>query len=99
MTDKGDDRNKSDNRESRQWRVCHKDHQVNLILSVHDEIESQSIELQKMLYPAWIKRTDNYFNGKKDSEIPLDVQACMTKAKMVVDGGSRTDSTTGSNNN
>ena len=61
----------------------HKDQQVNLILSVHDEIQTQSIELQKTLYPSWINRTNNYF---KDLEMPEDVKICMRKAKALVGG-------------
>ena len=76
------------NDNARQWRTCHKDPQVNLILSVHDQIESQTIEVQKMLYPSWIDRTNNHFKDTRESDIPTDVKAWLMKAKAVLDGES-----------
>ena len=71
--------------EPRVWRICHGDQEVDLMLSVHHEIGGQPQELQKLLYASWIKRTNSYFKGKQESDIPIEIQSCLAKAKSSIE--------------
>ena len=82
----------------RKWRFCHKDRRIDSMLSVYHEISSESPELQKKLYPSWIRRTTNYFKEIEPTmDVPKEIKVCLELAKSVVENNVISSPVVGSN--